>query len=221
MAFGKKPGPARPEAPKGPPSGPILSEANLQSLEARNIQKQPQVAAEQVAKRLMPSKMLDPSTQEGRPMAALGFSPDDEANVVKTDDALGEDVEKARHQMQAFIGQLNADLPDGVNVQPYFMIPEPCWSGPCADFLARYLRLTPYARWNMLPLPKDHRSAEQLGVQSHPGPPPAAFVRNVEVVLMKLESEVKAADAAFEQAIEAEGKSNWDWHGRHRRCHAP
>lgn len=103
--------------------------------------------------------------------------------------------------MLAFIGQLNADLPDGVNVQPYFMIPQECWNGPCGDFLARYLGLTPYARWNMLPLPKDPRSGEALGITSHPGAPPATFVRSVEAVLAKLESGVKATGENFQAAM--------------------
>src|SRR5690348_5999890 len=113
-------------------------------------------------------------------MAALGYSPDDESNVVKTDAALVEKMEDDRQRMLAFISQLNGNLPDGVNVAPYLMIPEECWFGPCRSFLLRYLQTTPYGSWNVLPLPRDHQSSDELNIRMHPGQQPNSLVMNIE-----------------------------------------
>lgn len=205
MAFGKKP-----STPK-PPGAPIMSEANLQGLESLNRPKQPQVPAEQVCQHIIPAELFDPATQEGRFMAAIGVSLNDATNVVKTPEALAEIMDRARHQMHAFINQINAGLPDGVNVAPHMMIPEQCWSGPHGGFLLSYLNLNPYAPWNVLPLPRDEPSAAALDLRPHPGsPPPQTFIQQVDGVIAKLAAEVDAASSAFRREMEARGNPNWE-----------
>ncbi len=205
MAFGKKP-----SGPK-PPGAPIMSEANLQALERLDRPKQPQVPADQIRQNIIPAELFDPNTQEGRLLAALGMSLNDASNVVKTDDALTEKTDRERHQMLAFIGQINAGLPDGVNVAPYLMIPEQCWNGPHGRFLFSYLELTPYTSWNMIPLPRDERSSDALDLRAHPGsPPPNTFVEQVDAVIGKISADVDEAGRNFRREMESRGSPNWE-----------
>lgn len=204
MAFGKKPSPPKPAA------APIMSEQNLQALEALQLPKRPQAAPETIAQRIIPEELFDPNTQGGRLMAALGFSKDDESNVVRTDEALREKMDHDRHKMLAFIDQINGGLPDGVNVAPYLMIPENCWRGRCGGFLLHYLDMTPYGGWNMLPLPRDQRSSVDLSIRMHPGPQPKTFVDSIESLIMSMAREVEAASDTFRRQVETRGKPDWE-----------
>ncbi|MFT3724377.1 MAG: hypothetical protein QM773_12400 [Hyphomonadaceae bacterium] len=204
MAFGKKPSPPKPAAAS------IMSEQNLQALEALELPKRPQAAPQTIAQRIMPEELFDPATKGGRLMAAMGLSPDDESSVVKTDAALGEKMEDDRQRMLAFISQLNGNLPDGVNVAPYLMIPEECWLGPCRDFLLCYLQMTPYGGWNMLPLPRDHQSSDGLNIRMHPGQQPKSLVTNVEALIMSMAREVEAASDTLRKQMETRGKPDRD-----------
>lgn len=57
-----------------------------------------------------------------------------------------------------------------VDLQPYFMIPERCWSDEHQQVLVDVLGLTPAQPWNVLPLAGDAPTAMAIGLTPHPGP---------------------------------------------------
>jgi hypothetical protein len=93
------------------------------------------------------------------------------AKLLMTDEECGEFIERQRAQLRAFIDRINGSLPDGVNVASWCMVPERVWSSVHGGFLLKVLQITPYGAWNILPLPKDERSAGALGLaMARPGP---------------------------------------------------
>lgn len=83
---------------------------------------------------------------------------------------MGED----RSALDDFLKRLNdsytAQAGQPVNLEPYFMIPERCWSDDHRQLLVDVLGLTPAQPWNILPLAGDASTATKLGVAPHPGP---------------------------------------------------
>ena len=83
------------------------------------------------------------------------------------------DARIARDQAahEARWAELNRDVAartNGGSVQPFFLIPEPCWNGELGDFLVVTLKLSPYLDWNVTFLPADERTAGVMNLPVHP-----------------------------------------------------
>lgn len=147
MAFGKKPAPA---------SGPVQPSVRPGAPNPAGAPPPP------THQRIISEAFFDTGADIGRMLKAAGASANDPSNLMMTDAGTEEFIEKERHMMLAFIAGINSNLPDGVNVVPLIMVPELCWDSVHRDFLLKVLRVTPYGSWNVLPVPKDARSAEAL-----------------------------------------------------------
>jgi hypothetical protein len=93
-----------------------------------------------------------------------------ERNNIWITRAYREGIALEQHYMMDYLGQVNTSLPDGINVEPYMMVPGECWNGPWGDLLVKYLEVSPFGSWNVVFLPRDERSADALMLMPHPGP---------------------------------------------------
>ena len=98
-----------------------------------------------------------------------------------------------QHVLMDYLAQTNASLADGVNVEPFLMVPGECWNGPWGDFLVKYLEVSPFGSWNVVFLPRDEQSADALDLRPHPGVMDERDVHQVDDLIGQLAGEVKAA----------------------------
>ena len=132
---------------------------------------------------ILPTELLD--SDGGDRLRAAGLQPDAESNFETrdpTDARLARD--KAAHAAKwAQVSREIAARTDGGAVEPFFLIPEPCWDGETGTFLLARLQLSPYEDWNVAFLPTDERSAAILGLPRHPLGEAMVFARDAEEFL--------------------------------------
>ncbi len=98
----------------------------------------------------------------------LGFSPDDDHNIIKTA-ADYQRIFDAKHEEQkAFVAKYNSNARENAAVVPFSMMPWTMWQTPYAEFLMSTLELYPTEPWNMLLLPEDDQGGLALGLPKHP-----------------------------------------------------
>ena len=110
---------------------------------------------------------------QGDFLREIGVSPDDPSNLMPTQEGIQARFDKLREELDAFVTGLNTQLPEGVKVTPWAMIPWNVWQQQHGDFLLITCELYPVAPWNQLLLPEDQHGSMVLGLpQPLPGTPP-------------------------------------------------
>lgn len=116
----------------------------------------------------------------GHVLRALGFSPDDESNLVPNGASLNAAIErsKAAHETAyaEAVKRVRSTMPSA-EIRPFFLIPDAVWNGPGGVFLMTTLELYPYDAWNVIYLAADERTAMVLDLAPHPGKDVPAFVK--------------------------------------------
>lgn len=105
-----------------------------------------------------------------------------------------------RKTQAAYMDRVNRDMPEGVNLVPWAMIPWSVWQGPHADLLFT-CNLYPADPWNTMLLPDGAAAAEnlRLPIPLHDIPPELETVANG--VLRELDDKVTQAHARTSAAI--------------------
>lgn len=125
------------------------------------------------ASRVIPKEIWD--GPQGDFLREIGASPDDASNLVPTQELIQARFDKLREEQEAFVAALNTEMPAGVKVGPWAMIPWTVWSQQHADFLLGVCELFPVGPWNTLLLPEDERGALILDLPQHLGGIPAGL----------------------------------------------
>jgi hypothetical protein len=74
-------------------------------------------------------------------------------------------------------------------LRPFFLIPDPCWSGPSGLFLMSALELYPYDDWNVVFLAADAETAEALDIAPHPDGNISSFITAAEKSLPEAQAQ--------------------------------
>jgi len=114
--------------------------------------------------RILPKAIWD--GPNGEKLRALGFLPDDPANLSFTPQRMRAMEDAAADRMNALVAKVNAHIPD-VTVLPWAVIPWSVWEDPNALFLMR-LDFLPCSPWNTMLLAADAGSSDFLGLPLHP-----------------------------------------------------
>ena len=125
--------------------------------------------APQPGQKIFPDELWEGQT--GDLLRAIGMKPDDESNFVPTKESIDARIARDKAAHEARWAELNRDVAartNGGSVQPFFLIPEPCWNGELGDFLVVTLKLSPYQDWNVAFLPADERTASMMNLPVHP-----------------------------------------------------
>jgi hypothetical protein len=117
-------------------------------------------------------------------------------------------IDLEHHVLMGYLAQTNASLPDGVNLEPFLMLPGECWNGPWGDFLVKYLEVSPFGSWNVVFLPRDEQSADALDMRPHPGPIDERDVHYIDDLIGRLAGEVKAAHDEIERRCGGDSEEN-------------
>ncbi len=104
----------------------------------------------------------------GKMLSELGMSPDDPANLMPTPELMSARADAVFAEQERFLAALNKQLPDGLEVIPWAMIPWSCWSGPQAAFLMVTCHYFPAHPWNSFMLAANERTSQALGLPVHP-----------------------------------------------------
>ena len=126
------------------------------------------------------------------------MSPDDEANLIPTEESVHARVERDRVRLEAKLAELNRDVEKqtaGGRVRPYYLFGEPCWNGELGAFLMMRLRFFPYDSWNVVFLPEDERTAKFLNLPVHPGGHIPGSVEIVEQLVAEAKTKLQVAVA--------------------------
>ena len=99
----------------------------------------------------------------------IGVSSDDPTDLMAMQEGLEARFTRLREEQDAFVSTLNSEMPEGVKVAPWAMIPWSAWSQRHAEFLLVMCELFPVDPWNTLLLPESERGASALGLPQHLG----------------------------------------------------
>lgn len=138
-------------------------------------------------KRVIPKEIW--RGEHGKMLRDLGFSPDDEMNVMVDQSEAERRFEKRRNYQERLVAAINAMLPDNATVVPFASVPWSMWSDAhpaTADFLIRTLDLYAVEPWNMLMLAADEHSQHLLGLPQHPRRPLQGHDQTCERLLLEL-----------------------------------
>lgn len=100
---------------------------------------------------------------------------------------------KPRHEARLAKIPHNVAMRAGAPVRPFYLIPDPCWTGEMGRFLTAQLELSPYDDWNVVMLPVDEEAAIRAGVPPHPCGDIPAFTDAAEHFLRCAAIELEAA----------------------------
>lgn len=161
MAFGKRVSapPTQPAMPRPQQAASDLASLDLASLPG----------APQPGQKIFPDELWEGET--GNLLRAIGMKPDDESNLVPTQESIDARIARDKAAHDAKWAELNRDVAartSGGSVQPFFLIPEPCWNGELGDFLVVTLKLSPYLDWNVAFLPADECTGSMMNLPVHP-----------------------------------------------------
>ena len=151
----------------------------------------------QVSQRsVIPAELWQGET--GNLLRQIGMNPDDDANLVPTQESVDARVERDRARLEAKLAEINRDVErqtTGGRVRPYYLFGEPCWNGELGSFLMMRLQLFPYDDWNVVFLPEDERTAQFMDLPVHPGGPIPGSVEIVGQLVAEAETKLQAAMA--------------------------
>lgn len=110
--------------------------------------------------------------KHGDMLRALGFSPDDEANIIPDAAEVDRRIKQSLAQQDARRTEIEADLlrTHGHNaIRPFFVLAEPVFNGPLGPWLIQVMKLLPYDDWNIVYLPMDRETQAAMGgLPMHP-----------------------------------------------------
>jgi hypothetical protein len=151
--------------------------------------------------RVLPGDVWEGKT--GAFLRELGFDPNDESNFVPNAASVNARLDEQRAAFQAKVAKVRARIQSTVKdakIEPFSLIPDPCWNGPMGQFLLMRLELFPYEDWNIAYLPADQRTAFVMNAPPHPGGDIPAFVETATAFLAK-------AEAALDEAYRETGRT--------------
>jgi len=122
-------------------------------------------------------------------MRALGFLPDDPANLSLTPQRMRALEDAAADRMNALVAKVNAHIAE-VTVIPWAVIPWSVWKDENALFLMK-LDFLPCSFWNNMLLAADARSSNFLGLPQHPRAALPGLHENVTQLIDDLRSETR------------------------------
>jgi hypothetical protein len=104
--------------------------------------------------------------KHGDMLRRLGFSPDDEANIIPDDAEFDRRIKQSLAQQDARRTKIEAELmrTHGHNaIRPFFVLAEPVFNSQLGHFLIRLMNLLPYDDWNIVYLPLDRETQAAMG----------------------------------------------------------
>jgi hypothetical protein len=104
--------------------------------------------------------------KHGDMLRRLGFSPNDEANIIPNDAEFDRRVKESLAQQDARRTRIEAELmrTHGHNaIRPFFILAEPVYNSQLGQFLIRLMNLLPYDDWNVVYLPLDRETQAAMG----------------------------------------------------------
>ena len=137
--------------------------------------------------RILPKAIWD--GPNGDQLRALGFLPDDPANLSLTPQRMRAMEDAAADRMNALVAKVNAHIPD-VAVIPWAVIPWSVWKDENAALLMR-LDFLPCSPWNTMLLAADARSSNFLGLPQHPRAALPGLHENMTRMIDELRSETR------------------------------
>lgn len=150
----------------------------------------------------------------GALLRELGFSPDDESNLVPNAASINAKLEEGKRRIDERLAKAQANAQSALpqaTLRPFFLIPDPVWNGEAGTFLMTSLDLYPYDDWNVVFLAADDRTALVMDIALHPNGNVPAFVSASEKFMTDArarmhrateEAELTANYAAFHDARE-------------------
>jgi hypothetical protein len=130
------------------------------------VQEEPET--ESAARQIIPEELWKGAL--GKLLRETGLRPDDAQNLAPTPEAVAARIARDRIVFQSRLRKLNDEIHarTGAFVQPFYLFPEPCWSGDTGHFLTVRMQMSPYEDWNIAFLPPDERFCGMLGLPRHP-----------------------------------------------------
>ena len=104
--------------------------------------------------------------KHGDVLRRLGFTPDDEANIIPDDAEFDRRIKQSLAQQDARRTKIEAELmrTHGHNaIRPFFILAEPVFYSQLGHFLIRLMNLLPYDDWNIVYLPLDRETQAAMG----------------------------------------------------------
>ena len=104
--------------------------------------------------------------KHGDMLRSLGFSPDDEANIIPDDTEFDRRIKQSLAQQDARRTKIETELMRtyGHNaIRPFFILAEPVYNSQLGQFLIRLMKLLPYDDWNVVYLPLDRETQAAMG----------------------------------------------------------
>jgi hypothetical protein len=104
--------------------------------------------------------------KHGDMLRSLGFSPNDEANIIPNDAEFDRRIKQSLAQQDARRTEIEAELlrTHGHNaIRPFFILAEPVFNSQLGQFLIRLMKLLPYDDWNIVYLPLDRETQAAMG----------------------------------------------------------
>jgi hypothetical protein len=104
--------------------------------------------------------------RHGDMLRSLGFSPNDEANIIPGRAEFDRRIKQALAQQDARRTEIEAELlrTHGHNaIRPFFILAEPVFNSQLGEWLIRMMNLLPYDDWNIVYLPLDRETQAAMG----------------------------------------------------------
>ena len=104
--------------------------------------------------------------KHGDMLRQLGFTPNDEANIIPDDGEFDRRIKQSLAQQDARRTKIEAELlrTHGHNeIRPFFILAEPVFNGQLGQWLIRLMKLLPYDDWNVVYLPLDRETQAAMG----------------------------------------------------------
>ena len=134
--------------------------------------------------------------QSGAMLRELGFSPNDESNLVPNGASIHARLEQGKRTLDERHAKAQANaqsLLPSAQLRPFFLIPDPCWNSDAGTFLMTALELYPYDDWNVVFLAADQRTAAVMDIALHPDGNVPAFVAAAEKFMVDAQAHMKKA----------------------------
>ncbi|MBV7259449.1 hypothetical protein [Erythrobacter crassostreae] len=150
------------------------------TISARDIAEREAVVSE-APHRVIPEEVWE--GEAGDALTEMGLHPDSPENQRPTQESANEKFEEEAAKQQAFLAQANAQMPEGVSVVAYAMLPWDLWNGRFGELLAMRCGLWAPQAWNQMLLAADEQSSVALGLPQHPGGYPEGLIEEIERLL--------------------------------------
>lgn len=162
--------------------------------------------------RLIPQEMF--SGPHGDMLKKLGFGPDDPSNLVPTQESIDAEFARRRAQQDQFLEKVNAQMPGGVKVVPFAMLPWTVWQSDHASFLMISCGYYPVDPWNTALLAADETGSMTLGLPRHPGGYPEGYEAACIGAVQKIHQEHSEAYLAIQQRMQQGDRTALDDHAK-------